>query len=133
MAAHLVRLLALTLALTLALALTAGLLLRTAHLRARAAGRYFRSGTAGEDTTETPVRTSSSLWLDIKEMQTDEIFAAVNQRIYDNIEVIVRESNRLENTGAQNDTCARSPVHLAHADQNCEASRKHESLRAAHL
>ncbi len=32
-------------------------------------------------------------------MQTD-IFAEINRRIYDNIEVIVRESNLLENPGS---------------------------------
>jgi hypothetical protein len=72
---------------------------RTAHLRDHAAGRYFHSTTAGETGGEIPVRTSSSLWLGVPEMQTD-IFAEINRRIYDNIEVIVRESNLLENPGS---------------------------------
>lgn len=58
----------------------------------------MRSATAGETDGEVPVRTSSSLWVGLAEMQSD-IFADINRRIYDNIEVIVRESNALENTG----------------------------------
>lgn len=60
-------------------------------LRAVAAGRYTRSGTA-EDTGDERVRESTSFWVPRKEMQTDAV-SRISSRIENTVVQIVRETN----------------------------------------